>query len=66
MPTVPIDHVEATQHVQQRALAHTGRPDHRHHLASLDLKVDLTQHIERAAGGQVGLVKTGDLDQGHY
>jgi hypothetical protein len=57
-------HVPA-EDVQQRALAHARRADHRDHLALGDGQVEIVQHVQPAARGRVGLCQTSHLDQRH-
>jgi len=45
-----VDRVEASEHMQQRALPHPGRAHDRHHLALLDGQVEIAQHVQPFAG----------------
>ena len=44
-----VDAIEAAEHVQQRALPDARRADDRHHLARLDLQIEIAQHRQRRA-----------------
>ena len=50
--------VERAQQVQERALAGSGRPDYREKHATRDLQVDAAQHLEPAAGPDVGFLQS--------
>ena len=50
-----VDSIEAAEHMQQRALPHTGRTDDRDHLAAFGLKIEAAKDAQRSAGGLVAL-----------
>ena len=52
--------------MQQRALADAGGADDRHHLAALDVEVEIAQHVQPLAADDVGLVQPGDADERHH
>ena len=57
--------IEAAQQVQQRALAHTGRADHRHHLAALDGQIEIAQHVQPLRADLIALVDVAGGEKGH-
>src|SRR5262245_21331472 len=57
--------IEPAQQVQERALANARRADERHHLASLNVEIDVAQHVQSGAPGLVGLVQAADAYERH-
>ena len=55
-----VDRIQAAEHVQQRALPHSGRAHDRDHLALLDGQVEIAQDVQALARGGVELVEPRD------
>ena len=64
--TVPfVGPIEPAQDVQQRALADAGRADNRHHLARLDLQIEIAQHGQRRPADRVALDDSARFEEWH-
>ena len=58
-----VDAVEPADYMHQRALAHAGRADDRHHLADIDRQFQIPEHRQRAARDGVRLREPDDLEE---
>ena len=60
-----VNAIESTDHLQQSALAHTGRTNYRNHLPPLDSKVEPAQHNQLSGTHGIHLGEPLNRDKGH-
>ncbi len=57
--------IEATQQVQQRAFAHSGRADDGDHFTALDREIEIAQHVKPLRADVIAFVEICRGEEGH-
>ena len=60
-----IDAIESAQHVQKCALPHARRAHDRHHLARIDLQIEVAKHRQQRPADRVALHDAASVEKRH-